>query len=208
MSLRIGRTVIGSVQTNVYFVYDEVNKKALVFDPAGDGKGIYNKLKDAGIDVAAILLTHGHFDHIFGVKDLKEAAGVKVYASEDEDELLKTPSINCSEMVGRPCSITADVLLKDNEELDIDGIKFKVLFTPGHTEGSCCYYFEEDGILISGDTLFFCSCGRTDLPTGSGAKISRSLRDVLMKLPDDVQVYPGHGDSTTIGFERENNLFC
>ena len=206
MSVKIGRMVAGYVQTNVYFVYDDETKKAIVIDPATDGKNIYDTLVDKGLDVCAICLTHGHFDHIWGVKELKEAAGVKVYAYEAEDELLKDPEINVSLDAGRACSVTADVLFTDGEEADIEGIKFKVIYTPGHTEGSCCFYFENEKFLISGDTLFYCSCGRTDLPTGSGGKLDKSLKK-LMELPEDVKVFPGHGDATTIGFEKKNNPF-
>lgn len=206
MSVKIGRMVAGYVQTNVYFVYDDETKKAIVIDPATDGKNIYDTLVDKGLDVCAICLTHGHFDHIWGVKELKEAAGVKVYAYEAEDELLKDPEINVSLDAGRACSVTADVLFADGEEADIEGIKFKVIYTPGHTEGSCCFYFENEKFLISGDTLFYCSCGRTDLPTGSGGKLDKSLKK-LMELPEDVKVFPGHGDATTIGFEKKNNPF-
>lgn len=206
MSLKIGQMVVGYVQTNVYFVYDEEAKKAIVFDPASDGEGIYKKITDNGITISAICLTHGHFDHIWGVKALKELSGVKVYAYEEEDALLRNPEINVSAQTGRPCSIEADVLLKDGQDVEIDGLKFNVIYTPGHTHGSCCYYFEEDKILISGDTLFYGSCGRTDLPTGNGGELDRSLKK-LMELPEDVKVYPGHGDSSNIGFERENNPF-
>jgi len=206
MALKIGRMVVGYVQTNVYFVYDEDTKKAIVFDPASDGEGIYKKITDNGLEISAICLTHGHFDHIWGVKALKELSGVKVYAYEAEDELLKDAELNVSAQTGKPCSVTADELFKDGQEVTIDGIKFKVIYTPGHTEGSCCYYFEEDKILISGDTLFYCSCGRTDLPTGSGGKLDRSLKK-LMELPEDVKVYPGHGCATDIGHEKANNSF-
>lgn len=208
MALKIGRMVLGYVSTNVYFVYDENNKKAIVFDPADDGDGIYKSLKNEGIDVSAIFLTHGHFDHIYGVKALKEASSAKVYAAEPEAELLKDPELNASSQTGRIASITADVLLRDGEIVDIDGLKVKVIFTPGHTAGSCCFYFEEEKMLICGDTLFLGSCGRTDLPTGSEAAIDRSIKEKLMCLPDDVRIYPGHGNPSTIGFERENNPFC
>lgn len=208
MALKIGRMVLGYVSTNVYFVYDENNKKAIVFDPADDGDGIYKSLKNEGIDVSAIFLTHGHFDHIYGVKALKEASSAKVYAAEPEAELLKDPELNASSQNGRIASITADVMLRDGEIVDIDGLKVKVIFTPGHTAGSCCFYFEEEKMLICGDTLFLGSCGRTDLPTGSEAAIDRSIKEKLMCLPDDVRIYPGHGNPSTIGFERENNPFC
>lgn len=208
MALKIGRIVAGYVQTNVYFVYDENDKKAVVFDPADDGKGIYDKLNASGISVVAIFLTHGHFDHIYGVKELKELTDVKVYASADEDDVLKDAELNVSAQTGRQCTVVADVLLKDGEETDIEGMKIKMIATPGHTKGSCCFYFEEAGFLICGDTLFLGSCGRTDLPTGSSATLDRSIREKLMVLPDEVRIFPGHGDASTIGFERETNPFC
>lgn len=208
MSLKIGSMVLGYVSTNCYFVYDEDKKEAIVVDPPSDGEGIAAALLKHDIKVVAILLTHGHFDHIMGANELRDKAGVKIYASELEKELLESPELNVSTQVGRRYTVTPDVLLKDGEEVDICGMKFKMISTPGHTAGSCCYYFEDEGILLAGDTLFAGSCGRTDLPTGSGGAISRSLKDVLMKLPNDVKVYPGHGESTTIGEERQYNPFC
>lgn len=208
MALKIGRKVLGYVQTNTYFVYDEDTKATLVFDPAANGKELFEKLTEAGLEVKAILLTHGHFDHIMGVNELKEAAGVKVYASKYEEELCNSAQLNCSDQIGRPYTVKVDATLDDGEEIDIAGIKVKLIYTPGHTIGSSCYLFEEDKILIAGDTLFLGSCGRTDLPTGSGGTLDRSLKEKLMRLDDDIQVYPGHGDKTTIGYERKYNPFC
>ena len=113
-----------------------------------------------------------------------------------------------TKQVGRPYTITPDVYLKDGETVTIAGITCKLIATPGHTIGSCCYYFEEAGMLISGDTLFQESVGRSDLPTGSGGTLVRSVRDKLFVLPDETKVYPGHGDSTTIGYEKQYNPFC
>lgn len=208
MGLKIGNIVVGYVQTNVYFVYDEERKNAIVFDPADDGEGIYEKLKANGLNVAAIFLTHGHFDHILGVKALKKETGALVYASEDEKRVLTSEPFNCSDQIGRPYTLEADVYLSDEEVTDIDGIKIKMIKTPGHTEGSCCYYIEEADFLIAGDTLFAGSCGRTDLPTGSGGMLDRSINEKLMRFSDTVKVYPGHGESTTIGYERKHNPFC
>ena len=205
--LKIGKITLGSCQTNCYFVYKEDSKKALVFDPADKGDLLHGKLTDAGFAVEAILLTHGHFDHIWGVEKLKELTDVLVYAFEAEEELCMDAGMNISAAAGRACSLKPDKLLKDGEEVAIGDFTFRAIATPGHTKGSGCFYFEEDKILISGDTLFQESVGRTDFPTGSMGTLVRSIKDKLMVLPDDVKVYPGHGESTTIGYEKENNPF-
>lgn len=204
--LKIGRMVMGPVGTNCYFVYNE-NKEAIVFDPPVGGGELYNKLKANGIAVEAIMLTHGHFDHIMGVNELRKCAGVKLYACEEEKELCNSSSLNCSDQIGRSYVTDADVYLKGGDEIQIKDMKCRLIHTPGHTQGSCCYYFYENGILISGDTLFAGSVGRTDLPTGSMGKLTRSIKEKLSKLPMDTVVYPGHGDQTTIEFESKNNPF-
>lgn len=205
--LKIGRIVLGMCQTNCYFVYEEGSSRAIVFDPADKGDYIYNGLKGKGFTVEAILLTHGHFDHIWGVQQLKELSGAKVYAYEEEKELCEDASLNVSKGAGRPCVIKADEYVKDGAEITAAGISCKLIATPGHTAGSCCYYFESDKILISGDTLFQESVGRTDLPTGSMSMLVRSVKEKLLPLPEEVKVYPGHGESTTIGYEKAYNPF-
>lgn len=205
--IKIGKITLGMCQTNTYFLYVEGNSDAIVIDPADRGDLLYDKLKGAGLEPKAILLTHGHFDHIWGVEKLKELSGAQVYASEDEDDFLKDADANCSAGCGRPCTIEADYLFKDNEVISLCGIEIKVLKTPGHTKGGCCYYIAEEKFLISGDTLFSESVGRTDLPTGSMSTLIRSINEKLMVLPDDVKVYPGHGCTTNIGYERDNNPF-
>ncbi len=206
-NLKIGRIMLGVCQTNCYFVYEAGKSGALVFDPADKGDYIYNGLKDKGFSVEAIFLTHGHFDHIWGVEKLRELSGAPVYAYEGERQLCESASLNVSESAGRPCVIKADRYLKDGEKVDVAGITLQVIATPGHTQGSCCFYFEEEKILISGDTLFQESVGRTDLPTGSMSALVRSVRERLMPLPEDVKVYPGHGETTSIGYEKQNNPF-
>lgn len=205
--LKIGKLTMGVCQTNCYFVYEEGKSEVLFFDPADHGDYIYEALQEKGFSVKAILLTHGHFDHIWGVSRLKEMSGAKVYAYEGEKELCGDAGLNVSEQAGRACSIVPDELFKDGEEFEIAGIRGRVIATPGHTEGSCCYFFEKDKILISGDTLFQESVGRTDFPTGSMSRLIRSIREKLMVLEDDVKVFPGHGESTTIGYERKYNSF-
>ena len=158
--------------------------------------------------MAGIVLTHAHFHHVWGCHKLRELTGVNVYALEEERDLCESAELNVSEMAGRPYIVTVDEYLRDGEELTIEGITMKIIGTPGHTKGSCCLYFEDEGILVCGDTLFEGSVGRTDLPTGSWSTLSRSLKEKVLVLPDDTKVFPGHGGSTTIGDEKKYNPYC
>lgn len=205
--IKIGKITLGMCQTNCYFLYKEGSSEVIFVDPADSGDYICEKLAEKGFSVKAILLTHGHFDHILGVSAMKAKSGAKVYALEEERELLMNSHINLSNSMGKPVIVEADNYLKDGEEVTLCDMTFKVIHTPGHTEGSCCFYFEEAGILVAGDTLFFESVGRSDFPTGSGKKLIEAINTKLMELPDSVKVYPGHGGTTTIGNERENNPF-
>lgn len=215
--IKIGKMVLGVCQTNCYFLYREGNPECIVVDPADQGGGIYTALQKNGFRVAAILLTHGHFDHIWGLDGLRDAVNaaaeaegldpVQVYAHEAEKELLRDADKNVSKQAGRPCTTYADVYVKEGQEISAGGMTCRVIETPGHTAGGCCYYFEEAGFLLAGDTLFAESVGRTDFPTGSMGTLVRSIRDRLFALPDDTKVYPGHGESTTIGHEKEYNPF-
>lgn len=205
--LKIGRLMLGIVQTNCYFVYREGTNDVIFIDPADKGDYIYETLKEKDLHVKGILLTHGHFDHIWGCNKLRELSGAPIYAYEEEKVLCEDAVINVSEQVGRPYTVIPDRYLKDGEEITIAGMTCRLIATPGHTVGSCCYYFEDAGILIAGDTLFEESVGRTDLATGSAGALVRSIKDKLFTLPDDTKVYPGHGDITTIGHEKQYNPF-
>lgn len=216
--IKIGRMVLSVCQTNCYFLYRDGEHEAIVVDPADKGENIYGALLKNGFQVAGILLTHGHFDHIWGLDALRNAANaaaesdgrepVKAYAHEEERALLKDVRMNVSEQAGRACSTYADVYVKDGQEISLEGMTCRVIATPGHTAGGCCYYFEEAGILLAGDTLFAESVGRTDFPTGSMGTLVRSIKEKLFTLPEDTRVYPGHGESTTIGHEKKCNPFC
>ncbi len=204
MGIRIRSMVMGPVATNVYYIYDEGTNEAVVFDPAVKGQWICEHLTGKGMHVNAILITHGHFDHISGANELRAASGAKIYAPLPEKEMLNDPLLNLSDT---GYTVTADVYVENGQELMLGGMNFRVIETPGHTSGGCCYYLESEKILISGDTLFAGSVGRTDLPTGSMSTLISSVREKLMILPDDVTVYPGHGESTTIGDERKFNPY-
>ncbi len=205
--LKIGRLMLGICQTNCYFVYREGTSDVIFFDPADKGEYIYETLKDKGLNVKGILLTHGHFDHIWGTNKLRELSGAPIYAYEVEKALCEDAVTNVSDQAGRPYTVVPDRYLKDGEEITIADMTCRLIATPGHTVGSCCYYFEEDGLLLAGDTLFQESVGRTDLPTGSMSALVRSIRERLFVLPDETKVYPGHGETTTIGDEKKYNPF-
>ena len=216
--IKIGKMVLGACQTNCYFLYRTGEHEAIVVDPADQGAGIFDALKRNGFLTAGILLTHGHFDHIWGCAELRERAGedaeergdapVLVYACREEKPLLKDPEKYVSEMAGRPCTLDADVYVSDGQEITIAGMTCKVIATPGHTAGGCCYYFEEPGFLLCGDTIFLESVGRTDFPTGSMGTLIRSIQEKIFTLPEGTRLYPGHGEDTTVAHEKEHNPFC
>ena len=155
----------------------------------------------------AILLTHGHFDHIMAVEAVKEQYHIPVYACRQEEEMLREPSVNMTDRMRKPCSIVPDVFLNDLQVFEAAGFSVQMLHTPGHTKGSCCYYFKDEGALFSGDTLFCGSVGRTDFPGGSTADIVRSLHKLVDSLPEETEVFPGHDATTTIGYEKRYNPF-
>ena len=199
---------VGMLPTNFYYMHLEGSADAVVFDPADSGKELADILKREGLTIRAIFLTHAHFDHILGVNAMKEATGAPLYAYEGEKALCGSAELNQSALLGQSCTVKPDFWLKDGEETELCGIRLKTFATPGHTEGSCCFYTEDDEgghYLISGDTLFEESVGRTDLPTGSYSDLVRSIREVLFALPDDTMVFPGHMGGTTIGHEKQYN---
>ena len=206
-TIKVNCFVVGMVQTNFYYLHRENSTETIVFDPADLGDRLYEELEKLGLEVKAIFLTHAHFDHIFGVEALKARTGAPVYACIHEKNLCESPRLNQSQMTGRPCTVSPDFYLQDNEEVTIADITMKTIFTPGHTEGSCAYYIEDGHILISGDTLFQDSIGRSDMPTGDGETLLESIRTRLYVLPDDTVVFSGHGDTTTIGYEKKHNWF-
>ena len=208
--IKINTVHVGMIGTNCYIVYKdntESLREAIIIDPGDDADKIYDKVEELGVKPVAILLTHGHFDHILAVNQVASKYNIDIYASEEEKKLLGDAMLNLSGGYRRNCIVKEYIKLCDGQELEVANIKFKTILTPGHTGGSMCYYIENEDVLFSGDMLFRESVGRTDFPTGSESQIINSLNNKLMKLEDKVEVYPGHGPATTIGYERVNNMY-
>lgn len=204
--IRIKRMVVGMVGTNCYLAYHPETKQAVCVDPGDEAEHILEAAAGLGLKPEAILLTHGHFDHIMAAKDLKKAWNVPIYACEKEKEILEDGEKSLvSGYYNGSYAITPDVAVKEGDVFSLAGFSWKVFETPGHTIGSCCYYIEAEEVLFAGDTLFAGSYGRTDLPTGSGRMMIGSVTRLLETLPETVMVYPGHMDETTIGYEKKYN---
>lgn len=200
--------VLGMVSTNTYLVKNQDTGELLIIDPADAAGRIQEKIGQMEGRPAAILLTHGHFDHMLAADALRSAYDIPVYACIQEKNLLKNARYNLSASWASPHVMEADRYLADGETFREAGFEIRLLHTPGHTEGSCCYYLPEEAVLFSGDTLFAGSVGRTDFPTSSGADMRESLQRLLSELPADTRVCPGHGEETTIAYEKRYNPFA
>ena len=202
--------VLGQLETNCYIVWDEETKDGLVIDPADDGVGISEEIESKGIRLVGVVMTHGHFDHSLGALDLKLMYKVPIYVSSKDKFILDRQDETAKHFLKMelqiPNLIKIDKDLDKIKEINFGESKLKIIKTPGHTPGSVCLYSKEDNLLFSGDTLFKDSRGRTDFKYGSTKNIFESLK-ILMKLPEDTDVYSGHGETTTIGREKERYVF-
>ncbi|MDD4369669.1 MAG: MBL fold metallo-hydrolase [Anaerostipes sp.] len=199
---------LGQMQTNCYIAANNQTKEAVVFDPGDDGKRVISYLEENELKLKAILLTHGHFDHIMAVPDLLEKyKNLPVYLHEEEADVISNPNLSLCSMIGSNVKITPTNLVKDGEEINLIGCMMTCIHVPGHTKGGVCYYFKGQGWLISGDTLFQQSIGRTDFPTGDLDALLSGIREKLFVLPDETVVLSGHTPKTTIGFEKKSNPF-
>lgn len=203
----IEKCVVGVMATNCYLLINETSKETVIIDPGAQLNIIKSKINNMELKPIAILLTHGHFDHIMVAKELSNEFAIDIHIARPEASVLSDSSLNCSNLVRQNFTLDADVLLDNNEIITLADMDIKVLYTPGHTHGGACYYIEDQEVLFSGDTLFFESVGRTDFPTGDIRSLLRSISTQLLTLSESVKVYPGHSEETTIGHERENNLF-
>lgn len=207
LNMKIEEYCVGEVQTNCYFAVNVTTKEMFVVDPGASAQLLADKIQECGYKPAAILLTHGHFDHAGAAEELSELLHVKIYALEAERDTLEEPGYNLSGMSGKAERYHADVYLRDEQIINLAGFSIRVFHTPGHTPGGCCYYIPREDVVFSGDTLFCQSVGRTDFPGGSMSRIVQSIREKLLKLPEHTEVYPGHMDNTTIGQERQWNPY-
>lgn len=192
---KIHTLALGDLQTNCYLVWDDRGDACAVIDPGAEEDLILAQTEKLGLRIEAILLTHGHFDHVGGVKALVRETGCAVYLCEEE--LCLPPQLTAG-----PLHYTHTY--GEGDEVALAGLRFRVLRTPGHTPGSVCLISEDS--LFSGDTLFAGSCGRTDFPGGSWAQMQASLTR-LARLEEDYTVYPGHGGHTTLEWEKKTNPY-
>lgn len=188
---------------NCYLVYNKDNQGFLI-DPGIDSFKILKKCDELGVLVTHILLTHCHYDHIFSVNELR--GHKKLVCGQLCSENIGNVSVNLSDAIGQPFTVEpADIIVSDNSDIEINGIKIHCIATPGHTNCGFCYLV--DDVLFSGDTLFLRNVGRWDLPGGSEGTLKQSIRERLFTLPDNTRVFCGHGDNTSIGYEKKFNLY-
>ncbi len=207
--MRVEALRVGALETNCYLVFD--GEECLIVDPGDDGDTILRRVTDRGARVSGIAITHGHFDHTGAAAFLHDETGAPVYIGRDDARLLADPGW-MKPFVGEGArTFQNPVLLVESDTVSCGASKFTVFETPGHSPGSVCFYSPglggSPGVLFSGDLLFREGIGRTDLPGGSQDDIIRSITEKVMALPDDTIVYPGHGEATTVFYERTCNPY-
>lgn len=205
---QIKSVVVGPFQVNCYLVMNADTKAGVIVDPGAEADRIAKEMERLDMTPQAVLLTHGHGDHIAAVSELVERYDLELYIGRDDARLLTDPHANVSALLGMP--ITApepDHLVEDEQLLRVAGMEFLVLSTPGHTPGGVSYLLQREGKLLCGDCVFHGSIGRTDLPGGSHQQLLQAIHEKILRLPDEVVLYPGHGPQTTVGAERTSNPF-
>jgi glyoxylase-like metal-dependent hydrolase (beta-lactamase superfamily II) len=199
---------VGPLACNCTIIGDEEKQEAIVIDPGDEVGRIDQRLREHGLKLKQILITHAHVDHVGGALKLKKLTGAPIYMNEADMPLLDQLGMQAAWLgMAPPESAPPDSPLADGQVVGLDSCPAQVLHTPGHTQGSVCLHFVPLKLLVAGDTLFAGSIGRTDLPGGNSRQIIESIQSRLMPLPEDTKVLPGHGPITTIGYEKENNPF-
>ena len=208
--MKICNLVLGEYQTNCFCVTaDDSAKDCLVVDTGLSPQPLVDYLQNGELNPVAVVYTHGHLDHTFGTKALRENwPDIKVAIHKNDADMLTDADKNLSAAMGTPIEFSAaDIILNNGDEVEFAGVKLKVIHTPGHTPGGICLYCESEDILFAGDTLFANSIGRTDFPGGDHDLLIASIKTKLLVLPDETNVYTGHGPATTIGQEKISNPF-
>lgn len=201
--MKVSYKVFGDLDNNCYLLLDETTNKSALIDCTVADDRMRELIGDT--DLQYILLTHGHFDHIGGVRDIKKEYGCKVVISSVDAPMLSSGKASLAAFCGAEQNDTKpDITVQDGDDIELGTLKIKVLSTPGHTSGSVCYVVGD--ALFSGDTLFYCSCGRTDFPTGSSDDMIKSLKK-LASLDGNYKVYTGHNQLSNLDFERKNNPY-
>ena len=203
--ITVKNLVLGMLGTNCWFLRNPETGELLIADPADSPEQIIQQAAAMEGTPVAILLTHGHYDHMLAAEAVSKRFGIPVYAHEAEQEVLRDAQKNLSAAWSSPYTMEADRTVKEGDVLTLAGYEIRVMHTAGHTKGSVCYYLPEAGVLLSGDTLFCESYGRYDFPTSSGRDLVASVKRLLRELPENVKVYPGHNESTEIGYEKRYN---
>lgn len=200
--------VVGPLGVNCFILGCRESKAGVVVDPGADAERIIAKIGELGLDIRYVINTHGHFDHVGGNRWLVEATGAQLMIHRDDVHFLnRAADAAATYGLATENSPSPDLLLEDGQTIEFGSCRLEVFHTPGHTPGGCCLYLAGEKKVISGDTLFAESVGRTDFPGSSHRDLIDSIRAKLLTLPDDVQVFPGHGPATTIGRERRYNPY-
>lgn len=206
MGISLKQFVLGFLENNNYLLIDEVAKEAILIDCTQESPEIENAINESGAKLKYILLTHGHFDHVMGVDSLRNKYGCKVLMHEaDKPVIADTFKIAAQFNTVNMPSPKVDEYINENSVIKFGQNEIKVIHTPGHTAGGVCFLI--DNKLFSGDTIFFESVGRTDLLTGSFNQIKSSIEEKIFTLDENIEIYPGHGRSSTVGYEKVNNQF-
>ncbi|SFH37616.1 Glyoxylase, beta-lactamase superfamily II [Desulfotomaculum arcticum] len=197
---------VGPMDANCYIIGCEEKRAAAVVDPGAEGKRILARLEELKLKCKYIILTHGHVDHIGALNEVREATGAEVLIHNNDAAMLTNPAHNLSLFMGSPIKCKqADRFLEDGEQLKVGHVNLQIFHTPGHTPGGIC--IQAGNSLITGDTLFAGSVGRSDFPGGNHNVMIESIKTKLLQYPDETKVYPGHGPASTIGLEKKHNPF-
>ena len=201
--MKIKRIVTGAIEENCYLVWDEANQ-AVVIDPGDEASKIIDEITKLQLNVKKIILTHGHYDHVGAVNEVKKATGAQVICHQEEKSIVEDETLSLGLYLGKEVSLPkVDACVSEGDEISVGNLNFSVIHTPGHTKGGMCLLAGDS--LFSGDTIFYGTLGRWDFPTGDLSELTSSITRKIFNLPEDTVIYSGHGPETTVGAEKRQN---